>query len=338
MVSAETPTWLGDFLFTERGYEGLLKRVGELVEMEWREEIHDDKALHELLRTMTYLGDTDKGMLALSSLLFRPYTSQLHHGIPASGSNQKLPTAAPAASIAKEETPPELAMGWEHHPPFGPLVGMLLSERKPGDLTTRKLLIDVLSLLPKMRLPPGLSHSVLKSLKSTREISSSYDLFEELAPLSSHHMLFLLLHNPLQARSLSLLPFIQQSHHPRPFKTYLREIEGVVRDYFWIFCHSRNRFWDWDMFGEEGRRKIEGPKVPGGMTGGVEFEAMAYVVSSGPLVLHLDPHTQAALHHFTIADGQLEAHQQLGSKPLPDLFLRTPHLLSVPCLSLRLWS
>jgi hypothetical protein len=42
-----------------------------------------------------------------------------------------------------------------------------------------------------------------------------------------------------------------------------------------IFCHSKNRIWRVQALNEE---QIEAPKVPGGMTGGVEYEAMEYCV------------------------------------------------------------
>jgi hypothetical protein len=42
-----------------------------------------------------------------------------------------------------------------------------------------------------------------------------------------------------------------------------------------IFCHSQNLFWSLEQINPN---EIEAPKVPSGMTGGVEFEAMAYCV------------------------------------------------------------
>jgi hypothetical protein len=43
-----------------------------------------------------------------------------------------------------------------------------------------------------------------------------------------------------------------------------------------IFCHSQNLFWTFEQLDVDA---IEAPKVPSGMTGGVEYEAMAYAVS-----------------------------------------------------------
>jgi hypothetical protein len=267
---------LADFLFTERGYEGLMRRIGELIEMEWRDEIHDDKALHELLRGLVALSATDRGRLALTSALFRPYQPQLASQ-PARSAH--LPSTSLVGAPAKEVNPPELPVGWERHPPFGPLTALLLSERKPGDLNTRKLIVELLRTIVSLTLPSGLNRDAFDTLKADREVSSCYQLYTQEHTVSPLQLLLLLLHNPISPRSLSLLPFISKSHHPRPFKTYLMEIACVVRDYFWIFCHGQNRFYDWRAMGEEGRRKIDGPSVPGGMTGGVEFEAIGYIVS-----------------------------------------------------------
>ena len=78
-------------------------------------------------------------------------------------------------------------------------------------------------------------------------------------------------------------------HIPRIYKTYLQELSDVCRDYFWVFCHPNNMIWELDQTDEA---KVEKPRAPGGMTGGVEFEAMSYMVS---LILnmcgkHLDRH------------------------------------------------
>lgn len=50
----------------------------------------------------------------------------------------------------------------------------------------------------------------------------------------------------------------------------------LTRVAFRIFCHSQNLFWSLHQLNVE---QIEAPKVPSGMTGGVEYEAMSYAVS-----------------------------------------------------------
>lgn len=69
--------------------------------------------------------------------------------------------------------------------------------------------------------------------------------------------------------------FIQSLHISRIYKTYLQELSDVCRDYFWIFCHPNNTIW---TLSETNEGSAEKPRAPGGMTGGVEFEAMQYFV------------------------------------------------------------
>lgn len=144
--------------------------------------------------------------------------------------------------------------------PFRQLVDLLFSEKKPGDLSTRKLMIELLAILLDLQLPASQAHSH-----------------------SSLNYLLELLQNPSDPAKDAVVDFIKQTHAPRPFKTYIVEIAGVCRDYFWIFCHSQNLFWRWDEL-QDRIDSIQGPKVPGGMTGGVEFEAMAYLTAHLRLV------------------------------------------------------
>ncbi|SNX82305.1 uncharacterized protein MEPE_01011 [Melanopsichium pennsylvanicum] len=137
--------------------------------------------------------------------------------------------------------------------PFRQLIDLLFSEKKPGDLSTRKLITELLAILLDLQLAADQSHSH-----------------------SSLNYLLTLLRNPSDPAKESVVEFIKQTHTPRPFKTYILELSGVCRDYFWIFCHSQNHFWLLCEL-QDRIETITGPKVPGGMTGGVEFEAMAYL-------------------------------------------------------------
>lgn len=71
--------------------------------------------------------------------------------------------------------------------------------------------------------------------------------------------------------------FIASLQTPRIYKNYLGEVADICRDYFWVFCHPQNAIWD---LGVTDEAKVEKPKAPGGMTGGVEYEAMGYLVCS----------------------------------------------------------
>lgn len=99
------------------------------------------------------------------------------------------------------------------------------------------------------------------------------------------------------------LEFITESHRPRQYKTWVKELGDTVRDYFWyvlfflvvfrlyvrglsvltllyvgcnrVFCHAQNMIWSMEVINPD---NIEAPKVPSGMTGGVEHDAMLYCV------------------------------------------------------------
>lgn len=82
-------------------------------------------------------------------------------------------------------------------------------------------------------------------------------------------------HIPVQPHT-----FIESIRIPRIYKTYLQELSDVCRDYFWVFCHPQNTIWslrDTDI------ARVEAPRAPGGMTGGVEYEAVNYMV--GPTLV-----------------------------------------------------
>ncbi|KAN0065619.1 hypothetical protein ACQY0O_000745 [Thecaphora frezii] len=214
VLASESPAWISQFVGPEcGGYEAMLVRLDELLNMEWREEQHDDMLLHELLRCFVALSTTEVGRGALQ---------------------QRAPT------------------------PFKELVDLLFSEKKPGELPTRKLMVDLIALVMDLQLPATV-HSASSSL----------------------NFLLQLMQNPADPAKEQVVDFIKQTHTPRPFKVYLTELASICRDYFWIFCHAQNRFWRFEDLDVE---TIKCPKVPGGMTGGVEFEAMGYLTTHFRLI------------------------------------------------------
>ncbi|KDN40879.1 hypothetical protein K437DRAFT_264181 [Tilletiaria anomala UBC 951] len=161
--------------------------------------------------------------------------------------------------------------------PFVGLADLLFSEKKPGDLPTRKLIVDLLTIFIQLDLSEQCCDST--SITNTRQRSSCLSEAQDRSTsrLSlAEQLLLALLHNPRDPSKEALVDFISATHTPRPFKTYVLELSGVARDYFWIFCHGQNRYWRLE---EINPAEIEGPKVPGGMTGGVEFEAMTYLAA-----------------------------------------------------------
>lgn len=161
---------------------------------------------------------------------------------------------------------------------------LLFSDKKPGDVSTRQLIVDLLLIL--FEIYPTSSLASKKSVKRPHDFLESVQTPLQEIPLPSPHLsLFSFVRTllltpappPAEVQSVPLSPheFIASLHTPRIYKTYLKEISDVCRDYFWIFCHPQNAIWNLEQT-DEG--KVERPKAPGGMTGGVEFEAMTYLV------------------------------------------------------------
>jgi hypothetical protein len=172
-------------------------------------------------------------------------------------------------------------------------MSLLYSDKKPGDVATRQLIVELILILfeiyPPTALPaPGSPH---RSRAVRREAwESSADLpgsASRIINLPAPHKTFfslirslLLTPAPLPAEApaapVSPHEFIESLHKPRLYKTYLQELSDVCRDYFWVFCHPNNTIW---VLAETDETRVEKPRAPGGMTGGVEFEAMSYFVS-----------------------------------------------------------
>ncbi|KAG6856907.1 hypothetical protein H0H87_012489 [Tephrocybe sp. NHM501043] len=254
LLRNETATWSQEFL-SLGGYSALLTRLNEILEVEWREEQHDDQVLHELLRCFKALSTSAIGCFALRS---------------------SCPT------------------------PFVQLVALLYSDKKPGEVATRQLIADLLLILfelyPASSLPSfGKTSTPGSSVRARREAWES-----ESPPASSsklitlpspHKNLFSLIRAllltpappPSESPAAPISPhaFIESLHLPRIYKTYLQELSDVCRDYFWVFCHPNNTIW---VLCETDEAKVEKPRAPGGMTGGVEFEAMGYFTTHLKLI------------------------------------------------------
>ncbi|KAF8907264.1 armadillo-type protein [Gymnopilus junonius] len=263
LLRNESATWSQEFLKLG-GYSALLTRLNEILEVEWREEQHDDQVLHELLRCFKALSTSSIGCFALRS---------------------SCPT------------------------PFVRLVALLYSDKKPGEVATRQLIVELLLLLfdlyPPSSLPsttnrPGFHSSFLsvgsgsglrprqpQAWESQTSLATS-NLITLPAP---HKSMFSLIRSllltpappPAEAPGAPVSPheFIESLHVPRIYKTYLQELSDVCRDYFWVFCHPNNTIW---VLSETNENSVEKPRAPGGMTGGVEFEAMAYFTTQLKLV------------------------------------------------------
>ncbi|KAL1703593.1 armadillo-type protein [Schizophyllum commune] len=241
MLRNESAGWTQEFLKIG-GYNALMLRLNEILEVEWREEQHDDQILYELLRCFKALSTSAIGCFALRSSCPNPYVK---------------------------------------------LVALIYSDKRPGDVPSRQLIIELLLLLFDLY-PPSSLPSTGRSRPPRRE---AWETASTTSPQPSaliilpapHKSVFSLVRGMLltpapppaecPATPVSPHEFIESIHKPRIYKTYLQELSDVCRDYFWVFCHGGNVIW---VLAETDESKVEKPRAPGGMTGGVEFEAIGY--------------------------------------------------------------
>ncbi|KAG8213095.1 armadillo-type protein, partial [Butyriboletus roseoflavus] len=243
MLRNEAASWTEDFL-RSGGYSSMLTRLNEILEVEWREEQHDDQMLHELLRCFKALSTSSIGCFALRS---------------------SCPT------------------------PFVQLISLLYSDKRPGDIATRQLITELLLILFEVYPPSSLPSSGGRLRREAWESSgSSRNVISLPVPHKNFFSLIrALLLTPAPpptespASPVSPHAFIESLHRPRIYKSYLQELSDVCRDYFWVFCHPNNTVWN---LSEVDEGKVEKPKAPGGMTGGVEFEAMGYFTTHLKLI------------------------------------------------------
>lgn len=239
LVLKSLDSWTETFL-RHGGYHGLLCRLDEILSLEWRsvfgfrsniiltrtfrEEQHDDKCLHEILRCIKALSTSAAGC----------------QGLRDGGTS-----------------------------PFKQLIQLLYSEKKPGELATRQLIVELLIAL--FDLYTDYPQHVIPRLASDRSTEPP-TLFS-----FARSLLLTPAPPPIEQASAPVKPheFIESIHVPRIYKAYLQELSDICRDYFWVFCHSNNPVW---FLSRTDEAKVERPKAPGGMTGGVEFEAMQYLV------------------------------------------------------------
>ncbi|WWC89582.1 uncharacterized protein L201_004507 [Kwoniella dendrophila CBS 6074] len=250
LLRHENTFWVGQFI-EMKGYDLILQKLKDLLDIEWREEQHDDQMLYELLRCVKALSTSEIGKVALRT----------------------------------------------HFPaPFPSLSTLLFSEKKPGDLASRQIIIELwlflfdLFPLPAYSTPSSSSSSPLlpqhqhqHQHQSTRQPGNrptSVRFDEKSASQIKNNTVNIV----KEVRSLLLpdLPdpskdhheFVTKAHRPRIFKAWVGELSDICRDYFWIMCHASNTLWD---LSEVDESLVEKPVAPGGATGGVEFEAMNYV-------------------------------------------------------------
>ncbi|CAD6585272.1 MAG: hypothetical protein TREMPRED_004096 [Tremellales sp. Tagirdzhanova-0007] len=223
LLRHESTAWVGKFLEIG-GYKLILARLQDVLDVEWREEQHDDQMLYELLRCVKALSTSEVGKSALRA----------------------------------------------HFPsPFPALSKLLFSEKKPGDLPLRQIIVELwiflFDLFPSPSNYSSRSNGVSIACNPVDITSTVQQLLIPDPPPSTkdHH------------------DFITVAHRPRIFKAWIGELGEVCRDYFWVTCHHSNNLWALDEVDES---LVEKPVAPGGATGGVEFEAMNYVTTQFKLI------------------------------------------------------
>lgn len=157
--------------------------------------------------------------------------------------------------------------------PFEHLCVALFEERIPKELETRRMVVVLLHILAQEQLRSDVLvrrtiHKVL-----TRDAACIAQ-----APDKSHGSVLaaMLLHTPCPPSKHNTVDFLQHVHEHRPLRCYVEELRRVCNDFFWIFCHEHNQIWDWDKIDQ---RAAFAPRVPSGMTGSVEWEAIIYLTA-----------------------------------------------------------
>ncbi|KAH9831544.1 armadillo-type protein [Rhodofomes roseus] len=182
--------------------------------------------------------------------------------------------------------------------PYTQIVTVLYSDKRPGDVATRHLMIELLlslyELYPSSSLPstgnpsrgsPTSPYGHNRTRSVPWESEASATLSTGLIVLPPPHssvcslvksLLLTPAPRPAEDDSVPVQPhfFIEKIHRPRVYKAYLEEMSNLCRDFFWIYCHPANKIWNLDETDEE---KAERPRAPSGMSGGVEYEAMCYM-------------------------------------------------------------
>nr|KIR87601.1 hypothetical protein I308_01623 [Cryptococcus tetragattii IND107] len=153
--------------------------------------------------------------------------------------------------------------------PFPALSALLFSEKKPGDLASRQLIVELWLFLFDLFTP-------VSQTPNKRPTSIKFDEKVNLSPRDVTAFMRSLLVPDLPDPTKDQLEFVTQAHRPRVFKAWVGELSDICRDYFWVMCHASNTLWALEQVDES---LVEKPVAPGGATGGVEFEAMNYVAT-----------------------------------------------------------
>lgn len=160
----------------------------------------------------------------------------------------------------------------QHAPaPFDALGTLLFSPKRPADLETRRRIVQLWTLGTQLDIPlPSTAHA------------PSAERARTCMPSGVPYVLQLLHVAPPASDTIELVP-----RKARPMRPYVAELQTLCAEFFWIFCHDENVVQDYDTIDlTEAHR----PRIPSGMTGSVECEAMRYATAHLELLCTLLTH------------------------------------------------
>lgn len=160
----------------------------------------------------------------------------------------------------------------QHAPaPFDALGTLLFSPKRPADLETRRRIVQLWTLGAQLDIPlPSTAHA------------PSAERARACQPSGVPYVLQLLHVAPPASDTIELVP-----RKARPMRPYVAELQTLCAEFFWIFCHDENVVQDYDAID---LTEAQRPRIPSGMTGSVESEAMRYATAHLELLCILLAH------------------------------------------------
>lgn len=125
--------------------------------------------------------------------------------------------------------PGKVALASRLPSPFIQLTGLLYSEKKPGDLPSRQLLIELIQGIFELGPIDGsveLDWTASISLEDVKSTGCGH-------ASGAQALVRRLLLGPPDLKREQIVEFVSQTHRSRPYKKLVTELTGVLMDYFW---------------------------------------------------------------------------------------------------------
>ena len=175
--------------------------------------------------------------------------------------------------------------------PYKSLISLLFTDKKPGTLATRQLMMELFTLIfeifdddsstPNHIIRSPTTQTILNAA-SNQTYNPEKVKFKPISVPYPYHsasqMVRQLILNPPNEAIENQHDFIKIAKRPRIYKAFLSEIYEIQRDFFWCFGHKNNGIWHYPSVDIRSVEKLRF-RVPGGMTAGVKYEAIGYLVS-----------------------------------------------------------